>query len=306
MASVGSWMLGSGTSSTRTSSLPCQTTAFTRAPVPRVRRRKPRYKVRMPELPDVEGYRRVLARHAKGRPIESVAVLDGSMLRNSSPQGLGRGLKGKRFQEPRRHGKWLLAPVGDSTVLMHFGMTGRLDWIDADAGRHRHDRIVFRCRGGELRYRNMRKFGGVWLVRDEQEREQVTGRLGPDAESLDREAFRELFGRRRGSVKAALMDQRLLAGVGNLLADEALWRARIHPRELVQDLGTRRLNRLHAALEEAIRESILTGRIPPVEGWLTGARDDRHPKCPRCGAALRKETVAGRTACWCPRCQRLH
>ena len=148
------------------------------------------------------------------------------------------------------------------------------------------------------------KFGGVWLARDERELRAVTGPLGPDAEHLDAEAFRELLGRRRGMVKAALMDQRLLAGVGNLLADEALWRARIHPRTRVESLRRDRLDRLHRALRGTIRESIPTGRIPPRPSWLTGARDSPEGRCPRCDARLRKATVASRTACWCPRCQR--
>src|SRR5919198_2289784 len=165
----------------------------------------------MPELPDVEGFRRVLARHAKGRPIQRVDVLDRTLLRNSSPRALGRVLRGRRFAEPRRHGKWVLAPVGDATVLMHFGMTGLLEWSGADAPRHQHDRIVFRCQGGELRYRNMRKFGGIWLATDERGRERVTGPLGPDAESVDQDEFLELVAGRRGGVKAALMDQTLIA-----------------------------------------------------------------------------------------------
>ena len=257
----------------------------------------------MPELPDVEGFRRVLSRHAKGKRIESVEVIDRSLLRGTSPQALGRALKGKRFLEPRRHGKWVIAPVGDVEVLMHFGMTGLLEWRRPCEERHRHDRVVFVCEGGELRYRNMRKFGSVRLARDESERERGTGGLGPDAASLDREAFHELLARRRGSVKAALMDQKLLAGVGNLLADEILWRSRVDPRTPVPDISRRRRDRMYEALRDTLRESVPAGRVPHGRRWLTRVRDQRDAKCPRCGTRLRKATVAGRTACWCPRCQ---
>ena len=82
----------------------------------------------MPELPDVEGYRRYLARHAQGRRIERVEVPDAELVRNRSAQALGRALRGARFAEPRRHGKWLIAPAGDVELLMHFGMTGLLRW----------------------------------------------------------------------------------------------------------------------------------------------------------------------------------
>jgi formamidopyrimidine-DNA glycosylase len=209
---------------------------------------------------------------------------------------------GTRFGEPRRHGKWLIFPAGDAEVLMHFGMTGRLDWGRRGSERHRHDRIVFVCRGGELRYRNMRKFGGVWISKRGQE--HVAGPLGPDAAELDRKRFHELLGRRRGGVKAALMDQRLIAGLGNLMVDEIAWRAKVNPRARVASLSRRRIDRLWDAMDQVVRESIPTGRVPPAEGWLTAARVTREPTCPRCGARLRKSTVAGRTTAWCPRCQR--
>lgn len=251
----------------------------------------------MPELPDVEGFRRV-ARKAAGRRIEDVDVLDGTLLRG----GRGRTIVGTRFGDPRRHGKWLIFPAGDAEVLMHFGMTGRLDWERRGSERHQHDRIVFVCRGGELRYRNMRKFGGVWISK--RGRERVTGPLGPDAAEVDREGFRELLGRRRGGIKAALMDQRLIAGLGNLMVDEIAWRARVTPRALVPRLSRRRIDRLWEAMDEVVRDSLPTGRVPPIDGWLTGARDAREQTCPRCGARLRKAPVAGRTTVWCPRCQR--
>src|SRR5215218_7849586 len=248
----------------------------------------------MPELPDVEGFRRVLAEGA-GRQIESVETIDRTLLRNTTPQALGRALKGQRFREPRRHGKWLVAPVDGASVLMHFGMTGLLEWAEGDE-RHPHDRVVFVCRGGELRYRNMRKFGGVWLAGDEHEYREVTGPLGPDAQSIGRDEFEQLLRGRRGEVKAALMEQRLIAGVGNLLSDEILWRARVNPRARCSSLSARRREALWGALRSSLRESITAGRVPHGPRWLTRVRDDPEPKCPRCGSRLRKQTVAGRTA----------
>jgi formamidopyrimidine-DNA glycosylase len=216
--------------------------------------------------------------------------------------GDSAALSGVRFGEPERHGKWLIVPAGEAEVLMHFGMTGRLDWAPTRSQRHRHDRIVFVCRGGELRYRNMRKFGGVWVWR--QARERVTGPLGPDATEVDRERFRELLARRRGTLKGTLMDQTLIAGLGNLMVDEIAWRARVDPRRRVGELQRRRVDRLWKAMDDVVRESLPTGRVPPVEDWLTGARDARDARCPRCGTRLRRATVAGRTTVWCPKEQR--
>ena len=245
----------------------------------------------------MEGFRRV-ARSAARRRIEDVEILDRSLLRG----GRAAAVEGARFGDPVRHGKWLVFPADDSEVLMHFGMTGRLDWERRGTDRHVHDRIVFVCRGGELRYRNMRKFGGVWISR--RGRERVTGPLGPDATEVGSERFRELLAPRRGGLKAALMDQRLIAGLGNLMVDEIAWRARVDPRTPVGRLSRRRVERLWRAMDEVVRESLPTGRVPPAEGWLTKARDEREQRCPRCGARLRRGTVAGRTTVWCGRCQR--
>ncbi|MGN6872693.1 MAG: Fpg/Nei family DNA glycosylase [Solirubrobacteraceae bacterium] len=260
----------------------------------------------MPELPDVEGFRRYLARHAEGQRIVAVHVPDRQIVRNRTPQALGRTLRGTRFASPTRHGKWLIAPIDDGTreLLLHFGMTGLLTWSHDRDARHRHDRVVFVCEHGELRYNNMRRFGGVWLARDERERDQVTGPLGPDAAAITRDEFEQLLAGRRGGAKAALMDQHLLAGVGNLLSDEILWRARIRPQTPIPQLSPARGRCLYEALRAAVSESIRYGRVPHGQRWLTRVRDDRGARCPRCGTTLRRATVAGRTACWCPRCQR--
>lgn len=258
----------------------------------------------MPELSDVEGFRRYFARHAKGKRIGGVRVPDEDLLRNTSPSGIGRALKGKRFDSPRRHGKWLIAPAGEATVLLHFGMTGGLDWTSkTDDPPGPHHRVIFELDGGEMRFRDQRKFGGVWLVRAGEEIEDVTGPLGPDARSLSREQFDELVAGRRGGIKGALMDQELLAGLGNELSDEILWRARIDPRTDTESLGRRERTSLYKAMDNVLDRSIERGHIPRERGWLESVRDQRGADCPRCGTTLRRDKVAGRTAIWCPRCQ---
>jgi formamidopyrimidine-DNA glycosylase len=261
----------------------------------------------MPELADVEGYRRYLARYAQGKRIEGVEAPSADLLRNTTPAGLGRALRGTRFAAPDRHGKWLIAGTDSNpSVLMHFGMTGDLSWSgDGPADRHPHDRVIFRLAGGEeLRYRNMRKFGGVWLARSEPEIGRITGPLGPDALDLDRQAFEALLASRRGGIKATLMNQRLLAGIGNELSDEILWRARIHPARRMASLDRRARGRIYDAMREVLTESVRHGRIPRKRGWIEEVRGRPDARCPRSHAKLRRTTVAGRTAYWCPRCQR--
>jgi formamidopyrimidine-DNA glycosylase len=258
----------------------------------------------VPELPDVEGFRRFLGRRASGRTVRRVDVPDVELVRNRATRDLNSALDGHRFGSPRRHGKWLIAPVGEVDVLMHFGMTGALTWSSTDADRHVHDRVIFVCDGGELRYNNMRRFGGVWLAENGDERTAVTGPLGPDAAVIAQEEFASLLTSRRGAIKAALMDQRLLAGIGNLMSDEILWRARVRPTVSVQKLDVRRKKRIFEALRAVVSESSRYGRVPHGARWLTRVRDDRAAACPRCGSPLRRGTVAGRTAVWCSRCQR--
>jgi formamidopyrimidine-DNA glycosylase len=258
----------------------------------------------MPELPDVEDFHRVLARHAVGHRIEHVDVADPGVLRDVSPRRLRTTLRGTRFTTPRRHGKWLVAPTERGPiVLFHFGMTGSLTWCAEATDPHRHDRVVLRLDNGELRYRDMRKLQGIRLIPDGDALERVLAEVGPDALDISRERFTATFHGLRRQVKPALVDQKLIAGLGNLLADEILWRARIHPRRQCVHIGQRDLARLHTRAGTVLRQAVKAGRVPPRESWLTGHRDDDPGACPRCGTTLGHGRVGGRGTAWCPRCQ---
>ena len=104
----------------------------------------------VPELSDVEGYRRYFTRHGLGKPVVGVDVLDRELLRNATPQALSRALKGREFERASRHGKWLIAETGGPELLLHFGMTGLLNWSPSHNDRHPHDRLIFVCETGEL------------------------------------------------------------------------------------------------------------------------------------------------------------
>jgi formamidopyrimidine-DNA glycosylase len=256
----------------------------------------------MPELPDVEGYRRVLERGV-GRVVERVTVIDDGVLRNTSAAGLGRALHGRRLSHPGRHGKWLLVRTDGPIVLMHFGMTGELLWSPDDGDRDPHDRVVLVTDRGELRYRDQRKLQGIWLAHDDDEIESITGHQGPDALGISRDALEAALAGKRGGLKSTLMDQAVIAGLGNLLTDEILWRARLHPARPAGELAADELGRLHRATGSVLRASVRVGRVPPRRSWLTGVRDRDRPVCPRCNTSLRQSRVGGRRSWWCPRCQ---
>lgn len=257
----------------------------------------------MPELPDVEGFRAVLAEHGTGRPVEDVEVADDGVLRGVTAPGLRQSLRGRRLGEPGRHGKWLIAPAGGPVLLMHFGMTGLLHWAATGEPRHRHNRVVLSVPGGELRYRDMRKLQGITVARQPEDIARALADLGPDALTVGREGFDQALGEGRRAVKAALTDQSAIAGLGNLLADEILWRARIHPRRPVAGLEPAERARLHGQMRRVLRAAVPAGRVPDWRGWLTGQRDQDGAPCPRCSATLAQDRIAGRCTVWCPRCQ---
>ncbi|MFF4584354.1 Fpg/Nei family DNA glycosylase [Streptomyces sp. NPDC001388] len=258
----------------------------------------------MPELPDVEGFCRVLESCAQGRVVRRVDVMDTGVLHGVSARRLRDALEGRRFTRPERHGKWLLARTGGPTLLLHFGMTGQLLCAHPNDPVEAHDRVLFTVsRDRQLRYRDQRKLQGLWLAHDESEVTRVLGRLGPDATAVGREDFEAALSSRRGSVKTVLTDQTVLAGLGNLLADEILWRARLSPTSRADGLGEAERRSLYAHMRRTLRSAIPAGRVPPRNSWLTGHRDDPDAVCPRCGSPLRRSRVGGRGTVWCPRCQ---
>jgi len=257
----------------------------------------------MPELPDVEGFRAVLAEHAAGQCVERVEVADAGVLRGVTARQLDDALRGHCFARPQRHGKWLIAPTDGPTVLLHFGMTGSLQWLERGAPLDRFDRVTFVTGAGELRYRDMRKLQGITLAHGRGEEDRVLAGLGPDALAVTPKELDRILEGRRGAIKAVLIDQKVIAGLGNLLADEILWRARIPPRRPARSLTVQERRVLRSRMRRVLHDSVGVGRVPPRPTWLTGARGQPNPRCPRCGTPLCRDRIGGRTTVWCPKCQ---
>ncbi|MEW2623947.1 DNA-formamidopyrimidine glycosylase family protein [Streptomyces sp. NPDC048106] len=259
----------------------------------------------MPELPDVEGFRRVFQSCARGRVVRRVDVRDPGVLHGVGARGLRDALEGRRFAEPERHGKWLLARTDGPTVLLHFGMTGLLAPAEPGDAVQAHDRVLFTLDDGrQLRYRDQRKLRGLWLAHDESDVGRLLARQGPDALTVTRDDFEAALSARRGRLKTTLTDQSVLAGLGNLLADEILWRAGLRPDRRARELSRPELRRLYTRMRRTLRSAVTAGRVPPRASWLTGHRDDPDPVCPRCGTRLRRTRMGGRGTVWCPECQR--
>jgi len=251
----------------------------------------------------VEGFRRELARTLPGRRVRRVQVSDPGILRNTTAAALFGRLNGRRFGEPHRHGKWLMLPTDGPTLLIHSGMTGHPYYADEGTEREPHERLVLVLDRGDLRYADLRKLRGVWLAADANDIARITGPLGPDALGIGLPEFRDALSGRRGSLKAALADQSVIAGLGNLLTDEICWCARILPSRRVAALTGDELKRLHGATTQVLRTAVRHGRVPRSSRWLAGVRDDPDPCCPRCGTHLNRSRMNGRTTFWCPHCQ---
>ncbi|HEX3841253.1 MAG TPA: DNA-formamidopyrimidine glycosylase family protein [Acidimicrobiales bacterium] len=256
----------------------------------------------MPELPDVEGWRRALAKELPGQRIKHVTVTDGGILRNATPQSAVRRLVGHRFGEPGRVGKWLILPTDGPVLLIHSGMTGHPYFTSSSQAREAHERLTLTLDQGEFRYADLRKLRGLWIV-DDVGVPVVIGSQGPDALSIEWESFANILQGKRGILKSALMDQSVLAGLGNMLSDEICWQARLSPIGAIANLDDADIRRLYLTMRRVLRTAVRHGRIPRLRSWLSSVRTVPDPACPRCGTPLHRGRASGRTALWCPSCQ---
>src|SRR5437773_5329425 len=184
----------------------------------------------MPELPDVETFKRYFDATSLHQRIGHVDVRASYILKGISARELARGLKGRRFESSRRHGKHLFVRAdGDLWLRLHFGMTGSLHYFKHEEQVPKHTRVLFVFASDRrLGFEDQRKFGEVGLLKDVDEFMKKRA-LGPDALDISLPQFKEIFGKHRGAVKTILLNQKLIAGIGNIYADEILFRVRVHP-----------------------------------------------------------------------------
>jgi formamidopyrimidine-DNA glycosylase len=263
----------------------------------------------MPELPEVETARRLIADEALHRRIVDVDDSDTFVCRPHAPGELRAALTGRMLTAARRRGKamWCETSEEGPDLGIHLGMggrivvtspDGRLAWggepfrRDAQPPKAEWDRFTLSfADGGSLALFDKRRLGRVRL-------NPGVDALGPDAAEVTPAEFRDLITRGSVAVKARLLDQSAIAGVGNLLADEILWQARVSPAERTNSLRRQDADRLYRALQSALRSAIAKGGVHT--GDVIAAR---HPggTCPRCGAEMRHGTVGGRSTWWCSR-----
>ena len=272
----------------------------------------------MPELPEVETVRARLEPVLTGRRFERVEIHDPRLVRPYEPAEVAAELEGERVAAVERRGKYLIFRFESGRVLLiHLRMTGSLRHTSGDLAEDPHRRAVVRLdNGSDVAYRDVRRFG-TWLLLEPGELEPYLGaRVGEEPLDALFTAARlgERLARRRAPIKSALLDQRTLAGMGNIYVDEALWRAKIHPLRAAESLDRNELRRLHkavrAALEAGIARQGSTLRDYALPDGGSGSMQHEFKvygregePCDRCGTPISKTRVAGRGTWFCSTCQ---
>jgi formamidopyrimidine-DNA glycosylase len=281
----------------------------------------------MPELPEVETVARGLRQAILGRRILSVTLGKTDFI--DDPVALEQQLPGRRIEAVERYGKFMLLRLsatvwtngkhgaGDAkqaSLLVHLGMTGQMAPSPAQKPREKHTHVCMLLDDGrELRYTDARRFGRIAYLTEAPLAKELT-RFGADPLEVSKEEFVKRIRERHARIKALLLDQSVLRGVGNIYADESLWRAKIHPAQLGAKLSRKQSETLWRALQEILRKAIVL-RGSSISDFLDaegepGEYQRRHRAygregkgCRRCKTAIRRGIVAGRSSYFCPKCQ---
>ncbi len=275
----------------------------------------------MPELPEVETVRRRLAPGVEGRVFARVEISDGRLVRPYEPDVVAAELVGERVSTIERRGKYLIVRFETGrALLIHLRMTGSLrhapgGTLEDDP----HRRAVVRLDdGSDVAYRDVRRFG-TWLLLEPGELDgYIAERLGPEplAPAFTTKVLASRLAKRKAPLKTVLLDQKAIAGLGNIYVDEALWRSELHPRRPAGELAAQELSRLHRnirrVLELGIARQGATLRDYATPDGASGAMQNEFnvygrlgEPCPRCGTPIERTVLAGRGTWTCPSCQRL-
>jgi formamidopyrimidine-DNA glycosylase len=276
----------------------------------------------MPELPEVEIVRRGLERHVVGRQITSVQVLHPRVTRRHAggPADFAAALTGRVITGARRRGKYLWLPVGEDALLAHLGMSGQMlvGEPDRPLSTHVRARFAFADRGPDLRFTDQRTFGHLLLDPGGAEVPAPIAHIAPDPlePAFDLAAVTARLRSRRSGIKRALLDQTLVSGIGNIYADEALWRSRLHWARRADALRRADVTRLLGSVREIFGEALRAGgttfdtlyvNVNGESGYFERSLNvygRAGQPCPRCGTAVRRDHFMNRSAFSCPACQR--
>ena len=269
----------------------------------------------MPELPEVETIVRDLKGRVIGAEIRGVSFLNGSIWRNGKPPS--RSLIQRKIENIDRKGKNILIHLSKNrTLVVHLKMTGRLTFEASGVPLVKHTHFAIKLDNGEIRFNDVRRFGYLDLVKSsELDKIGYLSRLGPDPLLIAEDEFIRIIRSKRRIMKSLLLDQNVIAGLGNIYTDEALFRAGIHPRRISSSVSVKRIRRLHQVIVEVLKAAI-GGRGSSVADYVDGSGmpgfyQDSHrvygrhgQPCFQCSRHIKREVIGSRSAHFCTRCQR--
>jgi formamidopyrimidine-DNA glycosylase len=271
----------------------------------------------MPELPEVETVVRDLRPLLVGRTLLGIRR-SRKALRQVWDKKWDRLVAGRKVTKIQRRGKWILLTLeGGGFLMVHLGMTGQFTVVGPDSARETHTHVVFPLDDGQgLRFRDVRRFGSITYFPDQPGWEAyLAERLGPEPWDVDPKAWRKDLKRTRRPIKAVLLDQCVVAGVGNIYGDEACFAARIDPRRLANELRPTEANRLLQSVQKVLDRAI-ESRGSTIRDYVGGSGlkggfqnefavyGRKGKPCLRCGTTIQSTRLGGRTTCYCPKCQR--
>ena len=260
----------------------------------------------MPELPEVESFGKYLDRTSLDKIIENVDVKNPELLQNVDADVLKEKLEGHKFKYTKRYGKYTLTSLdNDFWLILHYGMTGRLKYFKNQDEAPSYDRLLITFDDeSHLAFDDPRKFGKINLTSSIEDFVKEK-KLGPDATEIDLKTFKKIFEKKKGAIKTVLMDQHIIAGIGNIYSDEILFQACIHPKAPANKLNSTQIERIFKVMKSVLKTSVdkrIAGEELPDSFIIPHRR--KKGKCPNSNINLKTIKVSGRTAYYCPECQK--
>lgn len=272
----------------------------------------------MPELPEVQTIVDGLKKTILGKKIKSIHI-DSSRIFSQNPTSFKKGLKGKKIRDIKRRGKFIIINFSQNqSLLIHLGMTGGIFYSRKNHPQKKHDHLIMEFADGtQIRYHDPRKFGKVKRLNSSKiDKISEIAKLGPEVFEISPREFVEILRKRKGRIKTALLNQKVLAGLGNIYSDEALFDAKIHPLTKADKLKEKRLLKLHQSIQKILKKAIKTGgssmndylKIDGEKGLFQFQHKvyGREGKpCKICKAKIKRIRISQRSSFFCPRCQKL-
>ncbi|MFW9874873.1 MAG: Fpg/Nei family DNA glycosylase [Candidatus Thorarchaeota archaeon] len=258
----------------------------------------------MPELPEVETFKRYLDKTSLKQKIKDVKVIDRRVL-NVDYKVLRESSINKQFEYSTRHGKYLFVSLNPKYLVLHFGMTGDLEYYNKNDDEPKFSKVIFNFRNGfNLAYISTRMFGRICIVNSIEEFIKFK-KLGPDALKMSFEEFTGAIKRRNAILKNVLLNQNFIAGIGNIYSDEILFRSKLNPRIKIDEIGESKIMEFFSNIKDVLEYSIeKEGDLSTYPNSFIIPHRKKDERCPICNTEIKRFEISGRHGFFCPNCQK--